>query len=87
MFGAPVIVPVVGYRALIAPVSYVQWLQGAVGGPSIPHGARGVKISPSFSQPSLPYPVLFYRTQKIGTIGNLSRLCQTVALLQPFFMI
>ncbi len=31
MFGAPSIVPVVGCRALIAPVSYVQWLLEAVG--------------------------------------------------------
>ncbi len=52
-----------------------------------PHRARGVKISFPFSQPSLPHPVLFYRTQNIGKIGNLSRLSQTIALLQPFFMI
>ncbi len=43
MCGAPTIVPVVGCRALIAPVSYFQWLLGAVGGLSISHGARGVK--------------------------------------------
>ncbi len=29
-------------------------------------------------------PPASYRTQKIGKIGNLSRLCQPVALLQPF---
>ncbi len=54
---------------------------------SIPHRARGVKISPSFSQLCILHPVVFYRTQKIGKFGNLSRLSQTVALLQPFFMI
>ncbi len=43
MFGAPSIVPVVGCRALIAPVSYIQWLQGAVRGLSIPHRVRSVK--------------------------------------------
>jgi hypothetical protein len=43
MCSAPSIVPEVGCRALIAPVSYVQWLLGAVGGLSIPHRARGVK--------------------------------------------
>jgi len=43
MFGAPSNVPVVGCRALITPVSYVQWLKEAVGGLSIPHRARGVK--------------------------------------------
>ncbi len=43
MFGAPSNVPVVGCRALIAPVSYVQWLLEAIGGLSIPHRARGVK--------------------------------------------
>ncbi len=47
MFGAPSIVPEVGCRALIAPVSYVQWLEGAVRGLSIPHGARSVKGQPS----------------------------------------
>jgi len=46
-------VPEVGCRALIAPVSYFQWLQGAVRGEilyhgitrgsNIPHRARGVK--------------------------------------------
>ncbi len=72
--------PEVGCKALIALVSYDLWLLGAVGGLSILHRARGVKISPSFSQLRLPHPVLFYRTQKIGKIGNLSRLCQTVAL-------
>ena len=40
---APTIVPVEGCEALIAPVSYVQWLKEAVGGLSIPHRARGVK--------------------------------------------
>jgi len=39
----PMNVPVVSYRALIAPVSYLQGLQGAVGGLSIPHRTRGVK--------------------------------------------
>ncbi len=43
MCGAPSDVSVVGCRALIAPVSYVQWLLGAVGGLSIPCGVRGVK--------------------------------------------
>ncbi len=43
MFGAPSNVPLMGCRALIAPVSYVQWLQEVVGGLSIPHRARGVK--------------------------------------------
>jgi len=40
---SPSIVPEVGYRALIAPVSYFQWLQEAGRGLSIPHRARGVK--------------------------------------------
>ncbi len=53
MVGAPTIVPLVGCRVLIAPVSYFQWLQGVVRGEilyhgitrglSIPHRARGVK--------------------------------------------
>ncbi len=43
MFGAPSIVPVVGCRALIAPVSYVQWLLGVVGGLNITYCGRGVK--------------------------------------------
>ncbi len=43
MCGAPTNVPLMGCRALIAPVSYVQWLKEAVGGLSIPHRARGVK--------------------------------------------
>jgi len=87
MFGAPSIVPVVGCRALIAPVSYVQWLLGVVGGLSIAYWARGVKISPSLSQLCLPYPVLFYRTRKIGKISGLPPLSQIGALFQPFFLI
>jgi hypothetical protein len=43
MFGAPTTLPEVGCRALIAPVSYVQWMMGAVGGLSIPYWGRGVK--------------------------------------------
>ncbi|MCZ6620313.1 MAG: hypothetical protein O7C72_00175 [Deltaproteobacteria bacterium] len=43
MFGAPSIVPAVAAGLLIAPVSYFEWLRGAVGGLSIPHRARGVK--------------------------------------------
>ena len=43
MFSAPSIVPVVGCKALIAPVSYIQWLQGAAEGLSIPQQTRGVK--------------------------------------------
>ncbi len=54
MCGAPTNVPLVGCRALIAPVSYVQWLLGAVGGLSIPHRSRGVKISFPLSKASLP---------------------------------
>ncbi len=54
MFGAPSNVPLVGCRALIALVSYVQWLRGAVGGLSIPCWARGVKISFPLSKASLP---------------------------------
>ena len=45
MFGAPSDVPLVGCRALIALVSYVQWLQGAGGGLSIPHRARGCQAT------------------------------------------
>ena len=44
MFGAPLNVPLVGCKALIAPVSYVQWLQVVVGDLSIPHRAMGVKF-------------------------------------------
>ncbi len=55
MFGAPSNVPVVGCEALIAPVSYVQWLLGPVGGLSIPHGARGVKGQrPHLTRPRFP---------------------------------
>ncbi len=54
MSGEPSIVPLVGCRALIALVSYVQWLLGAVGGLSIAYWTRGVKISPSSSQLRLP---------------------------------
>ena len=43
MCGAPSIVPVVAYEALIAPVSYVQWLLGDVGASVSPTG-RGVSI-------------------------------------------
>jgi len=43
MFGAPSIVPGVGCRALIAPVSYVQWLQVVVGGLSIGQAKDSVK--------------------------------------------
>ena len=46
-----------------------------------------MKISSSLSQLRLPHSVLFYRTQKIGKFGNLSRLCQIGTLIQPFFMI
>jgi hypothetical protein len=45
MVGAPTIVPLVGCRALIAPVSYVQCLRGAVGSLSILYWARGVKTT------------------------------------------
>ncbi len=38
---APSIVPEVGCRALIAPVSYVQWLAGCRRGLSIHHWTRG----------------------------------------------
>ncbi len=52
MFGTPSNVPLVGYRALIAPVSYALWLLGAVGGLSIPHRARGVKrVGPHLHSP------------------------------------
>ena len=87
MFGAPSIVAAVASGLLIALVPYVQCLQEAVGGLSIAHRARGVKIIFPLSKASLPHPVLFYRTQKIVKIGNLSRLCQIGALLQPFSMI
>ncbi len=54
MCSAPSNVPVVGYRALIAPVSYVQWLQGAVWGLSIPYWGRGVKrAGPHLHNPRL----------------------------------
>ncbi len=43
MCGEPSIVPLVGYRALIAPVSYVQWLQVVVGGLSIGQAKDSVK--------------------------------------------
>ncbi len=58
MCSAPSNVPLVDRRALIAPVSYVQWLLEAVGGLSIPHRARGVKASGfTFTVPvSLPSP-------------------------------
>jgi len=67
---SPSIVPEVGCRALIAPFSYVQWLQEVVGGLSIAHGARGVKrwgltsttpVSPP--SPSLPGPAASNRSQ------------------------
>ncbi len=45
MFGTPSNVPLVGFGALIAPVSYVQWLLGAVGGLSIPHQGRGCQVA------------------------------------------
>ncbi len=43
MCGAPSNVPLVGCRALIAPVSYALWLLGPVGGLSIPYWQEGVK--------------------------------------------
>jgi hypothetical protein len=43
MVGVPSIVPVVGCRALIAPVSYFQWLLGSAEGLSIDQWARAVK--------------------------------------------
>ena len=87
MCSAPSNVPVVAYEALIAPVSYFQCLLGPVGGLSILHRARGVKINPSFSQLCLPHPTLFYSTQKIGKISDLPPLSQIGALFQPFFLI
>ena len=41
--GVPSIVPEVGCRALIAPVSYDQWLLGAVRSLTIPHRCMGIK--------------------------------------------
>ncbi len=43
MFGAPSNVSVVDLAAMITAIFIVEWLLGAVGGLSIPHGARGVK--------------------------------------------
>jgi len=43
VFGAPSNVSVVDLAAIIAALFIVQWLRGAVGGPSIPYWGRGVK--------------------------------------------
>ncbi len=50
-------------------------------GPKYPPRGKGCQDQPPFNQLGLLHPVLFYRTQKIGKFGKLSRLCQTVALL------
>jgi hypothetical protein len=72
MCGAPSIVPLVGCRALIAPGSYIQWLQGAVGGLSIPHWARGVKLSARRAKPIYHGWVLYLPTVVYARSQNAS---------------
>ena len=70
MFGAPANVPLVGCRALIALVSYVQWLQGVVGGLSIPYWSRGVKISLPFSELCLPHSPLVIERRNLANLAS-----------------
>ncbi len=72
MCGAPSIVPEVGCRALIAPVSYVQWLKEAVGSLSIPHRARGVKFSARRAKPIYHGWVLYLPTVVYARSQNAS---------------
>ena len=57
MCGAPSIVPVVAYEALIAPVSYVQWLRGGVRGLSISHWGRGVNCRGQITSTARVWPI------------------------------
>ncbi len=69
MCGVPTIVPKVGCRALIAPVSYVQWLLEAVGGLSIDSAKNGVKrlfCGRNFLALPPPFPLRIYAVTPLG---------------------
>ena len=57
MFGAPSIVSVMDLAAIIAALFIVQWLQRAVRGLSIPHGARGVNCRGQITSTARVWPI------------------------------
>ena len=80
MFGKPSIVSVVDPAAMIAALFIVQWLQGAVGGLSIPLLGRGVKSlihSPvvAASRPPTPCEDFNYKSSWKVTGCNPHRFC------------
>ncbi len=72
MFGAPSILRDVASGLLIAPVSYIQWLQGAAEGLSIPQQTRGVKRSARRAKPIYHGWVLYLPTVVFARSQNAS---------------